>query len=172
MSDVSPVHPAELSDSKLLQSCRVERGRGSGAGGQHRNKVETFVRIVHEPTGVIGIAGERRSQQENYRKALFRLRLNLAMQVRGYREPGTSPGELFRSRCRGGKIAINTKHHDYPAILAEAIDIIEQKHYKIDKAAIVLDLTMSQLVKLIAKEPAALAMVNRKRVERKMRPLK
>jgi len=172
MHEDLPVHPAQLAEEHLLQQCRIERGRGTGAGGQHRNKVETFVRIIHLPTGVIGLAGERRSQQQNLSKAVFRLRLNLAMQVRGYHEPGTSPSPLFQSRCRDGRIAVNPTHKDFPAILAEAIDIVVQKHYKVDKAAIVLGLTMSQLIKLIAKEPAALAMVNQERKKKKMRPLK
>ena len=61
----SPLHPAALSDDALMKQCDVHTGRTSGPGGQHRNKVETAVRIVHRPTGLDGQAGERRRQIEN-----------------------------------------------------------------------------------------------------------
>ena len=51
---------AELDDDDLLAQCRVETMRGSGPGGQHRNKVESAVRLTHEPTGIVVTASERR----------------------------------------------------------------------------------------------------------------
>jgi hypothetical protein len=84
------MHPVFLDDEGLLALCRVERTRGSGPGGQHRNKVATAVRLVHEPTGLVGQASERRSQAENLRVALRRLRLELALGVVGER-PGDDP---------------------------------------------------------------------------------
>jgi len=39
--------------------------RGSGAGGQHRNKVETVVVLKHLPTGIIVRAEQGRSQAQN-----------------------------------------------------------------------------------------------------------
>ncbi|NER38078.1 MAG: peptide chain release factor H [Oscillatoria sp. SIO1A7] len=47
--------------------------RGSGPGGQHRNKTETAVRVVHKPTGLSAIAQEERSQSLNRKLALARL---------------------------------------------------------------------------------------------------
>ena len=51
--------------------------RGSGPGGQHRNKVETTVRAVHVPTGLTVVASDHRSQLRNKILALERLRERL-----------------------------------------------------------------------------------------------
>lgn len=56
--------------------------KGSGPGGQHRNKRETGVRILHIPTGIVVSASERRSQADNKKTALHRLLLALQLRQR------------------------------------------------------------------------------------------
>ena len=51
--------------------------RGSGPGGQHRNKKETGVRVVHLPTGITVTATERRERPQNLALALERLERRL-----------------------------------------------------------------------------------------------
>lgn len=51
----------------------VQTSRGSGAGGQNRNKRDTKVRIIHKASGAVGESQEERSQEQNKKTALKRL---------------------------------------------------------------------------------------------------
>ena len=82
----------------LLAECDTKRQKRSGPGGQHRNKVETAVILTHRPTQIQGQASEQRSQEQNRRVALFRLRLNLALQFL-CEVTNTIPSELWQQRC-------------------------------------------------------------------------
>jgi ribosome-associated protein len=79
----------ELSDEDLLAQCEVQAHRASGPGGQHRNKSETAIRLVHGPSGVSAEGKDERSRTQNLRKALERLREKL--ERRAYRPPPRRP---------------------------------------------------------------------------------
>lgn len=164
-------HPAALDEEALLARCTVGKGRGSGPGGQHRNKVETLVVVTHGPTGIVGQAGERRSAAENRRVAIRRLRLNLAVHVRAAVPDGDCRSSLWRSRCRDGRIACNPRHADYPALLAEALDVLAAAGLDPKKASTRLECSSSQLIKLIKDHPPALAALNAARAAGRMHQL-
>lgn len=56
-----------------IKDCRVETYRGSGKGGQNRNKRDTAVRITHPPSGAIGRAEDERHQWQNKKLAFRRM---------------------------------------------------------------------------------------------------
>jgi peptide chain release factor 1 len=56
---------------------KIETLRSSGAGGQHVNKTESAIRVVHLPTGIEVKMQEDRSQHRNRAKALAVLRARL-----------------------------------------------------------------------------------------------
>ena len=165
------VHPASLDQAQLLKQCTMQAGRGTGPGGQHRNRRSTAVTYTHEPSGISASASERREQKANRSMALRRLRLKLAIEVRSP-NPRRKPSVLWNTRRAGTKLPINPKHPDYPALLAEALDVISEERFDVAAAAGRLHITMSQLTRLARHEPAAFAAINAGRQERGFPPLR
>lgn len=155
------LHPATLTDDALLAACDVEFTRRSGPGGQHRNKVETAAILTHRASGISAESSEERSQSENRRTALRRLRFKLAV---GLRCPVTlelSP--LWQSRRHGSRISVADEHADLPAILAEALDVLAQYQFVTNEAAEHLGISASQLISLLRQHAPALSLLNEQR---------
>lgn len=165
-------HPAALGREELLGACRVEPVRTGGPGGQKRNKTQTGIVIIHEPTGVQAEATERRSAAENMPVAIKRLRLALATEVRMPVPLGDARSELWKSRCVAGRIACSVRHWDYPSMLAEAMDMVQACRFDAKRAALRLDCTPSQLVRFVKEHAPALAKWNEERRKKRQHALK
>jgi len=72
VSDLPPKRPP-LDRASLERDCDVEYVRGSGPGGQHRNKRETGIRLTHRASGVRVYATERRLRTMNQELAYERM---------------------------------------------------------------------------------------------------
>jgi protein subunit release factor B len=85
--------------ASLERDCTIEFFIAGGPGGQHRNKVESGVRLTHRPSGVVVTATERRSQYANREMAFERMaeRLEDLQHIDNPRVP-TKPGPASRER--------------------------------------------------------------------------
>ena len=105
--------------------------------------------------------------------ALKRLHRGLAVELRSTvnrDRPGISA--LWKSRRQGDKMSVNPDHRDYPALLAEALDLVVARRFDLAGAAGILGITMSQLSRLIRHDKAAFAAVNQGRVQAGLAPLR
>jgi hypothetical protein len=136
-----------LCEADLLKECEVSRLRRGGPGGQHRNKVETAVSIVHRVTAIRAEANERRSQAENRRRAIHRLRIRLAIEIRT--TANAEPSELWKSRVQAGRLAVRETHDDYPNLVAEALNKLADCDYDFPTAALSLATSTSQLSRFL-----------------------
>jgi protein subunit release factor B len=91
--------PIPETDLALLAECEVETFRAGGPGGQHQNTTDSAVRLRHVPTGVTVTCRRRRSQHENKRECLARLRERLeALNERPAKRVRTKPSRSARQR--------------------------------------------------------------------------
>ena len=161
-----------MSDTLLLAQCDVDTHRAHGPGGQHRNKVETAVRMRHKPTGLSVIAEESRFQAENRARALKRLRKAIALRVR--RPIAADAGFEAVRACVGkdGRLKVGQRDARYLPALAEVLDLLHSLRGSVGEAAERLGLTTGNLSSFLTADDDLYVETNRLRAEFRLRPLR
>ena len=81
--------------SVTLKDCDVQPYKGSGAGGQKRNKTSSAVRIVHRDSGAAGQCENYREQSKNKAEAFKRMTQTKEFQNWMRIEAARATGELL-----------------------------------------------------------------------------
>jgi len=175
-----------MSDDRLLAECTVETYRASGPGGQHRNKRDSGVRLTHSPTGVVVTATERRSQHENRRVAVRRLRKAIAVRVRVPAEANAPPAGPLAEALADATLRssaslrstsprwprLSQKSGTYLLAAAHILDRLEAQEGKVSDAAAALGISTASLGKFLSLDTDLWTEANRIRRRFGLKPLR
>lgn len=75
--DVMPEFDDDIVIDIKPEDLEIETHRASGAGGQHVNKTDSAVRVIHKPTGIVTTCQSERSQLQNKERAINMLKSKL-----------------------------------------------------------------------------------------------
>lgn len=147
----------------LLRNCRIDTFRGTGNGGQKRNKTESAVRLTHSPSGCVSSSDASRSQHENKHFALRHLRITIALTIRN--DFSTYPEKLLWAPAL-------TNDKDYPLWLAIIFDLLAHFQWQPAPAASHINKSTSSLLKAIARDHNAWQILAKHRQDNHLPPLR
>ena len=107
MPELTPqdyVRFASMSDEAIAAACEVETFHAHGPGGQGVNTADSAVRMRHLPTGITVVSREERSQLQNRRRCVEKLREAFERRSRVARpRKATKPSKASVKRRLEGK---------------------------------------------------------------------
>lgn len=164
----------ELPADALLRQCELDTFRGSGPGGQKRNKTDSAVRLRHRPSGLAAEARESRSQHQNRRRALARLRWRMALELRSplALDDYHPPKPLADWAAAGGRPTTSRRADAYPVGIQQLLDLFGACGGSVADTARRLELSTAATSRLLTGDPSVLAAVNAMRARRGLRPLR
>jgi len=95
-----------------MNDLEIDTMRSSGAGGQHINKTDSAVRILHKPTGIVVKCQDGRSQHENRATALMTIRARVYEQQQQEKEAKNEKERM--SKIGTGDRAEKIRTYNYP----------------------------------------------------------
>jgi peptide chain release factor 1 len=128
----------------------IDTYRSGGAGGQHVNKTESAIRIVHRPTGIVVTCQDERSQHKNRARAMTILRARIFERLQS--EQHHEIASERRAQVGSGERSERIRTYNFPQnrVTDERINLTL---YKLRQ---VMDGDLDELVDaLIAKDQAA-----------------
>lgn len=147
----------DLDDDALLRVCRQETYRASGPGGQHRNKTDSAVRVSVRDGAIVASCADHRSQHRNRTEALRRLRIVIALELRG---PIWGKAERWEGSWKLGR-----KDRRYAGFLSHIFDMMAHHDWAVGLAAEALGVSTGKLVRTLARDPQAWNAVNQARAK-------
>ena len=138
-------------DRTLLGQCVFNEYQASGPGGQKRNRKYSGARLKHTPSGIEAYDAESRSQNDNKRAALRKLREKIAIEVRSDVSPSLDTLEIGRRNQR------------YPLLLAILVDALYKCDFRVSDAAAELGISTGRLSKLLARDNRVWTLLNKER---------
>ena len=142
----------QMDDSELLKNCKIDVYKGSGKGGQKKNKTSNAIRLTF--AHLVTSSESSRSKGDNINEAIKKMRLEIALDVLGNvqlesRSNGF-PSEI-QNYLHKPLLRINHKNPHFPIFVAAFIDCYISCSGKWDQVGKKMGTTPSQLRKFAAK---------------------
>lgn len=110
---VAVLPESEESNYELrMEDLEITTHKSSGAGGQHVNKTESAIRVIHKPTGMVVDCQNERSQLQNKAKAIEIMKARLAAMEK--QKAADAQSSERRSQIGTGDRSERIRTYNYP----------------------------------------------------------
>lgn len=137
-------------EERLLASCERSAQRARGPGGQHVNRHANGVLLRHPASGIEAQCQDEREGRVNLSRALQRLRLRLAVAIRGEADPA-----WWHQRRRGSRMPVGAQAKGYHLVVAVALDQLVREEGRLAEAARALGVSTSQFAAVLTADKEA-----------------